>query len=161
MCFLPFFWVLIVTFAPQIKNQKIFLTFSSYLLWGLHYRSIKSKRVLSKKNTVILTFDYIHIPLTIEERLHVYLPFFRFLFDTSIVSDPVLSCLLMECRFSNDKAYPSELDNELPLKVNTDRTETAVSKTGIFHHIIKGWAWYNQNNLSVYIGLFNSIISTF
>ena len=26
----------------------------------------------------------------------------------------------MECRFPNDKAYPSELDNELPLKVNTD-----------------------------------------
>lgn len=28
--------------------------------------------------------------------------------------------VLLECRFLSDKAYPSELDNELPLKVNTD-----------------------------------------
>ena len=27
---------------------------------------------------------------------------------------------MLECRFRSDKAYPSELDNELPLKVNTD-----------------------------------------
>ena len=27
---------------------------------------------------------------------------------------------MVECRFPSDKAYPSELDNELPLKVNTD-----------------------------------------
>ena len=34
----------------------------------------------------------------------------------------------MECRFPNDKAYPSELDNELPLKVNTDRSRCHVQK---------------------------------
>ena len=33
MCFLHSFWLPNVTFAPKIKNQKIFLTVSSYLLW--------------------------------------------------------------------------------------------------------------------------------
>ena len=50
---------------------------------------------------------------------------------------------MVECRFPSDKAYPSELDNELPLKVNTDPTTTSSRfedelgrlkkhKTGIF-----------------------------
>ena len=39
--------------------------------------------------------------------------------------------LVLECRFRRDKAYPSELDNELPLKVNTDPTTTAAVSSPI------------------------------